>query len=269
MKLTAVFDIGNTTVSVSLFEQGQALASTPLASAMLENERAASSGAVVEFLKYLAAQAVAGADRISDVSLSVVCSVVPSLTVIVQTALSTAFGSTPLVLDSGMRSGLTNHYHNPLGLGTDRLAGASGAQLLYPSQNLIIIDAGTATTIDAVDSEGGFRGGYIVPGPGTWLRSLRSNTAQLPALEPDSAAAVGPGLDTAACIANGLQAGYPALLAGLVTALQSTVFGVSSANILLTGGWASRLAMPRPFELNPHLVAIGARRMLKLNAGQA
>jgi len=269
MKLTAVFDIGNTTVHVSLFGLDQPADGRPLASAVLDNHQAASSGAVVDFLQALAARAVAADGTDSDVKLSVICSVVPSLSLIVKAALSTAFGSDPLLLASTMASGLTNHYRNPAGLGADRLAAASGAQLLYPAQNLVIVDSGTATTVDAVDAAGNYRGGYIVPGPGTWLSSLRNNTAQLPALEFDAAAEHGPGLSTAACIVNGLQAAYPAMLGSLVSILQTSVFGGAPARILLTGGWSASLTLPLPFELNPDLVAIGARRMLSLNSSQA
>ena len=79
--------------------------------------------------------------------------------------------TTPIPLD--------NHYHTPETLGADRLAAAVGAQALYPNCDIMIVDFGTAITIDFVEG-GAFKGGNISPGVTTRFRALADYTARLP-----------------------------------------------------------------------------------------
>lgn len=71
--------------------------------------------------------------------------------------------------------------YSPQGsLGADRIANALGAIALYPSRNRIVVDAGTAVTIDVVDSRNRFVGGLIMPGIELCLHSLTAGTSLLP-----------------------------------------------------------------------------------------
>ena len=79
--------------------------------------------------------------------------------------------TTPIPLD--------NHYHTPHTLGADRLAAAVGAHAMYPDSDIMIIDFGTAITIDYV-VDGAFKGGNISPGVTTRFRALADYTARLP-----------------------------------------------------------------------------------------
>lgn len=74
---------------------------------------------------------------------------------------------------------LGNSYHTPQTLGADRLAAAVGAATLYPGCDLLVVDFGTAITIDFVEG-GSFLGGNISPGVTTRFRSLADYTACLP-----------------------------------------------------------------------------------------
>lgn len=80
--------------------------------------------------------------------------------------------------------GVTNLYARPAQLGADRWASLvaawrrSGASDLYPP-SCVVVNAGTAVTIDALDAEGVFRGGLILPGLALMLRSLAENTSAL------------------------------------------------------------------------------------------
>jgi len=80
-------------------------------------------------------------------------------------------------------AGVINGYREPAQLGCDRFASLIAAHHRYPSQSLLVVTAGTATTVDALDASGRFVGGMILPGLGTMARSLAVNTAQLPAVE--------------------------------------------------------------------------------------
>jgi type III pantothenate kinase len=74
---------------------------------------------------------------------------------------------------------LRNDYHTPQTLGADRLAAAVGAHALHPDKELMIVDFGTAITIDFV-LDGAFKGGNISPGMTTRFRALSDYTAKLP-----------------------------------------------------------------------------------------
>lgn len=91
------------------------------------------------------------------------------------------FASTP------ERAGLRNGYRNPGQLGCDRFAAAIGARALAPGQDVIVATCGTATTVDAVTSDGRFIGGMILPGLALMAGSLARDTAQLPQVTPDAA----------------------------------------------------------------------------------
>lgn len=76
------------------------------------------------------------------------------------------------------RCGVRNHYRTPQQLGSDRWAALIAAYHRYGSACLVV-NCGTATTIDALSSRGDFLGGLILPGLSLMLNSLRVNTAQL------------------------------------------------------------------------------------------
>lgn len=84
------------------------------------------------------------------------------------------FASTPAA------GGVRNHYLNPAQLGSDRFAAAIGAHVLFPNRPLVVATCGTATTIDAVNADGAFVGGMILPGLALMASALANNTAQLP-----------------------------------------------------------------------------------------
>jgi type III pantothenate kinase len=111
-----------------------------------------------------------------------------------------------LVLDEQTPLPLLNHYKTPATLGKDRLAAAVGANAKFPDQNLLIIDAGTAITIDFVSSGNEYMGGNISPGLSMRFRSLAEYTDNLPLLEKaDEEVLLGD--NTEAAIRAGIQWG--------------------------------------------------------------
>ena len=95
-------------------------------------------------------------------------------------AMVTAFGIKALpFLPATTPIPLENHYHTPATLGADRLAAAVGVSALYPQRDIMVIDFGTAITIDYIEG-GAFLGGNISPGVTTRFRALADYTAKLP-----------------------------------------------------------------------------------------
>lgn len=78
---------------------------------------------------------------------------------------------------------IANDYLTPETLGADRLAAAVGVQMLYPDHDIMIVDFGTAITIDYVEG-GAFKGGNISPGVTTRFRALHDYTSRLPKCSP-------------------------------------------------------------------------------------
>lgn len=76
-------------------------------------------------------------------------------------------------------------YATPSTLGLDRVALAVGAAMHYKGETLMVVDAGTAVTLDVVDSSPSFRGGRIAPGMRLRFESLHAHTSSLPLLDAD------------------------------------------------------------------------------------
>lgn len=84
------------------------------------------------------------------------------------------------VASSAAAAGMRNGYRLPAQLGADRWVSAIGARALWPDTPLLVVTAGTATTLDVITAEGLFRGGMILPGLSLMTQSLARGTAQLP-----------------------------------------------------------------------------------------
>ena len=93
-----------------------------------------------------------------------VCSVVPSINYSLQSAFTKYFNCRALFIQAGIKTGLKLRYANPKEIGADRIAAAIGAVSLHPETDLIVIDMGTATTIDVVTKDKEYLGGAIIPG---------------------------------------------------------------------------------------------------------
>jgi type III pantothenate kinase len=121
----------------------------------------------------------------------------------------------------------------PNEVGVDRLINSYAGLNLYNCP-LIIIDFGTATTFDLVDSSGSYIGGIICPGVNLSIQSLAHNTAKLPLIEIKKVEKL-IGKDTASAIESGIYWGYVSLVGGLIDRLKKQN-GFKDANIVATGG---------------------------------
>jgi type III pantothenate kinase len=141
---------------------------------------------------------------------AVVASVVPASTPIFCSLFKEQFGVEPLVLDHRTETGLRLHYTPKSSLGADRIANAAAAFHLY-QRDTIVVDLGTATTLEVVTRQGDFMGGAIMPGLETMLTALRLRTAQLPESEPAK-----PGRALATSTRTGIRSGvFHAHFAGI------------------------------------------------------
>ena len=79
-----------------------------------------------------------------------------------------------------LQAGVSNRYEDPSQLGVDRWAALIGARS-FSSDPCVVVNAGTAMTVDALDAQGEFIGGIIIPGFDLMHESLAANTARLSA----------------------------------------------------------------------------------------
>jgi len=155
--------------------------------------------------------------------------------------------------------GVTNSYRQPRRLGVDRWVAMIGAYQRY-RKAVCVVDAGTAVTIDAVDSNGQHLGGQILPGVSLMMSALHEDTSDLPSVKrtPKAAAEALPGFaaSTAGAIGNGA-------LAAVCGAVERAMSGLKRASyrpvLVLTGGDASRIlaVLDAKAEHRPNLVLEG------------
>lgn len=156
-----------------------------------------------------------------------------------------------------------NKYDTPETLGKDRLAGVVGAQLLFPTSNILVIDSGTAITYDLVTAKGEYLGGAISPGITMRYRALHTFTSRLPLLDYfDEAQLVGD--DTSTSIHSGVLNGAVAEMEGMILRYQLVYPDIK---IILTGGdhnyFDKRLKI-KTFAA-PNLVLEGLNLILNFN----
>lgn len=149
--------------------------------------------------------------------------------------------------------GLRIAYTEAAKLGVDRWLALLGVLSLYPGERVIIADAGTALTIDAVDEHGQHAGGLIAPGILTSAKALTNQTAHLPMI--DLAGSVTLGTDTQSCINYGVVMSSVALIEHTMIK-----FG-QNAKLVLTGGDAPLIAghLSLKHMVIPDLVFAGLR----------
>lgn len=150
------------------------------------------------------------------------------------TALAQVGAAPEWQLPTELRCGVHNGYEHPGQLGADRWAALIGARALHPGACLVV-NAGTATTVDVLDANGHFRGGLILPGEHLMRRSLAGNTAQLPF-------ATGHFRATPRNTADAIVTGCLHAQAGAIERMFRLIADDPAATCLLSGGGADAIA---------------------------
>jgi type III pantothenate kinase len=193
----------------------------------------------------------------------VMVSVVPAWTAAVRD-LAIA-GRRPLLVADATTIPLPVSLEHPAQIGADRLLAAWAAREAHGAP-VVVVDLGTATTIDAVDAEGRFVGGVIAPGPALQVAALASGTALLPPVpvEPPPSPI---GQDTIEAIQAGTVLGHVEAVSGMVRRVARALG--SAPAVVLTGG-GSAAPWSRQIEgvtvVDPELVLRG---LAELAAGRA
>ena len=177
-----------------------------------------------------------GYDR-SQVSGVIICTVVPRATHNLQWLAEKYFKTKALIAGQPpVEYGMAIDVQEPQSLGADRAVTAIAAHALHDG-DLIVIDFGTASTIDWIDFRGAYKGGIIAPGINLSLDALVSAAAKLPriAIEAPADPTV-IGRDTVSQMQIGIYWGYIAMIEGLVARMKAEIG--RPARVIATGGLA-------------------------------
>lgn len=251
-------DVGNSHIYGGLFDpQG-----TLLVQFRKNSVNRASSDELGLFLRGVLRENGQMPEQVSRVA---VCSVVPALDHSLRNCIRKYFAGRAFFLQPGTKTGLKIAYRNPVEVGADRISNAIAAVDLYPQQNLIIADMGTATTVDAISKDREFLGGVILAGMGISAEVLESRTARLPSVEivkPPSVI----GRSTVENIQSGLYYGHLGMLRELIRGMSKEAFADEPVTVLGTGGFSRLFSGAGVFDREiPDLVLRGLWLALKHN----
>lgn len=194
------------------------------------------------------------------------CSVVPDLIHSLRSACLKYFDLEPFVLQPGVKTGLRIKYRDPREVGTDRIADAIAATHRFPNEELIVVDFGTATTIEVITADRDYLGGAILPGVRLSMEALDAGTARLPAVEivaPTAAI----GRSTTESIQAGLYFGSLGAIRLLIDRITEEAFPGRRPTVVATGGFSSLFRDEPNFDhVIPDLTLHGLRIALALNS---
>lgn len=174
----------------------------------------------------------------SDITDCIISSVVPPVFNSVRTGVWKVIGKEPIVVGPGIKTGLNIQVEVPSQVGSDRIVIAVAA-LAEHKAPLILLDLGTATTIDVVEPDNIYMGGIIVPGVRLSLDALTGRAAQLPGISLDKPAHV-IGKNTVDAMRSGMMHGTAAMIDGIVDRIAEELGHPST--LIATGGMAQFIA---------------------------
>src|SRR4029079_10717230 len=169
-------------------------------------------------------------------------SVVPPLTGTIRAMVERYFGVPALVVEPGANTGMPILYETPSEVGADRIVNAIAAHEKYGGAGahpIIVVDFGTATTLDAISAKGEYLGGAICPGVQISADALFQRAARLPRIDVRKPPRV-VGRTTVGAMESGLFYGYVGMVEGLVRRMNDELGG--GALCVATGGLAAVIA---------------------------
>jgi type III pantothenate kinase len=247
-------DAGNTQTVVGLFEGADLVDHWRIAT-----DAARTSDEHALILGQFLAQRSLGFGRVTGM---VVSSTVPRLTPVLRELAERYLDRPPVVLEPGTRSGMAILYDNPKEVGPDRIANAVAAFHLYGGPT-IVVDFGTAITVDATSGRGEYLGGAILPGVEVAYEALFERAAALwrvKLVEPKRVI----GKSTTESVQSGAVYGYAAAVDGLCRRFQAEL---GETAVVGTGGLAALIAPVSEYiqHTEPWLTLIGLRLVYERN----
>lgn len=237
-----VCDVGNTNVSVGVFDREILLFHSKLSTVL---DRSSDEYALlfsgVMTMNHVDSSAIDGA---------IISSVVRPLSAIIYQAIETLCGVRPLQVGPGVKTGLNIKTDIPSQIGADLVANAVGATHLSPCP-LVIIALGTATTLTVISENCELCGVIICPGVRSSLDALSESAADLPCIALDSPKSL-LGRNTIDSMQNGIIYGSASMVDGLIDRIKDEIKR-EDMYIIATGGLADKII---PYCKESHKIRI-------------
>jgi type III pantothenate kinase len=244
-------DIGNTNITFGLFEGNKFVKEFRLQSDIMLSQIKYENKLKEIFTDY-------------EITKLIMASVVDELTEKFALALENVFSIKPLIVTPRTKAGITIIADNIDEVGTDRIANAAAVAGEY-NKAVIVIDFGTATTFDIVNSKKEFCGGIIIPGVKTQLHALFQATSKLPEFSVDESPTV-LGQNTKDAIMAGVIRGCACAIDGLIDQCEEALG--ENAILVATGGLSSLISGYMKHKIdktNPILTLEGLKKIYEMN----
>src|ERR1043166_6211407 len=252
-------DVGNTNIVLGVFDDA-----TLIQSWRLQTLRERTSDELGLLVDGLFAHS-----RIERVQIRAVIigSVVPPLTGTMRDMSQRYFGVPAVIVEPGVNTSMPILYENPSEVGADRIVNGVAAFERFgrdAGRPMIVVDFGTATTLDAITAKGEYLGGAICPGVQISADALFQRAARLPRIDVRKPARV-VGRTTVGAMESGLFWGYVGMVEGLVRRMGDELGG--NAICVATGGLADVIAPETPLiqHVDPDLTLHGLRIVWERN----
>ncbi|MFV9511710.1 type III pantothenate kinase [Tepidibacillus sp. LV47] len=225
-----VIDVGNTHTVIGVYQEKKLLVHWRIASDRNKTED--------EFGMILKNLFEHHQIQFSEITGSIISSVVPPLIFPLEKMVKKYIGITPIIVGPGVKTGIPIKMENPKEVGADRIVNAVAAIELYGTP-LIIVDFGTATTFDYIDEQGSYQGGAIAPGIGISTEALYQRAAKLPRIELVKPANV-IGKNTITAMQSGIVFGFAGQVDAIVERMKKQ--SKMTPKVIATGGLAQLIA---------------------------
>ncbi len=222
-------DIGNTNIVIGCIQDDKIMCEARIAT----DKTRTSDQYGVEIKSMLEAYGC----RIEEVEDCIISSVVPPVFNAVRSGVYKITERKPMVVGHGLKTGLDIRMDSPSQVGSDRIV-ISVAALAKRQAPLILIDMGTATTVEVIEPKNRYIGGLIIPGARISLDALTSRAAQLPGINLDKPGKI-IAKNTVDAMRSGIMYGTAALLDGVLDRIEEELGHPST--IVATGGVAPHI----------------------------
>ncbi|GAB6139013.1 type III pantothenate kinase [Halanaerobaculum tunisiense] len=197
--------------------------------------------------------------ELADVDGVIISSVVPPIIHALEEVAIKYLGVKPLVVGPGIKTGINIKMDNPKEVGADRIVNAVAVDQMYNCP-AIIVDFGTATTFDALSSQGDYSGGVIAPGIGISTDALFDQAAKLPNIELEFPEQV-IGKNTRDGLQSGILYGFVSQVDGIVRRMKEEF--ASTPQVIATGGLADLIAsQSEEIEINNQFLTLEGLRIV-------
>ncbi len=206
--------------------------------------------------------------RFEDVTAMIVSSDVPPLVRSYKHFAEDLLGVPFYSVTPAMETGLKNLYEDQAAVGADRIVNSVAAGHHY-GLPAIIVDFGTATTVEAVDGDAEYLGGAIMPGIYVSLQALASRAAKLENVDLEEKTTRAIATNTPDAIRSGYIYGYAGAVDALIRRFREEL-GAEDPRVVATGGPAPVIVphCREIQELDPDLTLKGLRLLYEMNAGK-